>query len=296
MTIDGLGEAAAKVAGSVGPSMVRLGNGRGGNGVVVGKDRILTNAHNLHHHGDTIGLRFADGRRDEATVEGVDGDGDIAVLAADTGAAPAIGRADDAPPLGAVVFGVGLSRRGPRITFGLVSATDQAMHGPHGRRIRGAIEHTAPLVRGSSGSALVDTEGRLLGINTTRLGSGFYQALPADDSLWARVERLGGGQSIERPRIGVAVAPSWMAKRMRAAVGLPERDGLLVREVLDDSPAERAGLQTGDLLVSAGGTGLVEPEDLADAIGAAGATLALGLVRGETDVEVEIDLEAGSKD
>src|SRR5919199_1769718 len=54
-------------------------------------------------------------------------------------------------------------------------------------------------------------------------------------------------------RLGVALAPPRAARRMRAAVGLPERDGLLVREVADDSPAARAGLQRGDLLVAAGG-------------------------------------------
>lgn len=288
MAIDGLGEAAGAVAEKVGPSMVRLGNGRGGNGIVIAAGRILTNAHNLQH--DAIGLRFTDGRTAEATVAGVDVDGDVAVLTADTGSAPSIERAPARPALGAVVFGVGVSRRGPRVTFGLVSAIDQLMHGPHGRRIGGTIEHTVPLARGSSGSALVDPDGRLLGINTTRLGGGFFGALPADDALWSRVEKLGSGATFERRRIGVAVAPSWMARRMRAAVGLPERDGLLVREVLDGSPAAAAGIEHGDLIVSAGGRDLVEPEDLADAIAAAEATLAVGLVRGETEIDVSVTL------
>ena len=82
---------------------------------------------------------------------------------------------------------------------------------------------------------------------------GLLLALPADAALAARVEALGRGEAPARPRLGVALAPPRAARRLRAAVGLPERDGLLVRGVEADSPAERAGLERGDLIVAAGG-------------------------------------------
>ncbi|HET8587861.1 MAG TPA: trypsin-like peptidase domain-containing protein, partial [Candidatus Limnocylindria bacterium] len=78
-----LGDSVAEIAGRVGPSTVGIGNRwRGGSGVVIGKDRVLTNAHNLH--GDEVRVYFADGREADATVLGVDADGDLAVLSAPT--------------------------------------------------------------------------------------------------------------------------------------------------------------------------------------------------------------------
>ena len=83
-----LGREIGEIAERVGPSVVGIGNRwRGGSGVVIGENRILTNAHNLH--GDEISITFADGRNADATVVGVDADGDLAVLEAPTRAAPA---------------------------------------------------------------------------------------------------------------------------------------------------------------------------------------------------------------
>ena len=101
-----------------------------------------------------------------------------------------------------------------------MSSVARAFRGPRGRRITGSLEHTAPLVSGSSGSALVDGSGKLVGVNTNRLGGGFYLALPADASLKSRVDALARGENVERPHLGVAIAPSWVARRMRRAVGL----------------------------------------------------------------------------
>ena len=143
--------------------------------------------------------------------------------------------------------------RGLRTSFGLVTATGRSFRGPRGRRIRGSIEHSAPLPRGSSGGPLVDVEGRLLGINSVRMEGGLLLALPADAALRGVADALGRGEAPARPRLGLALAPPRAARRMRAAVGLPEREGLLVRGVEAGSPAERAGLQQGDLLVAAGG-------------------------------------------
>ena len=142
---------------------------------------------------------------------------------------------------------------GSRVTFGFVSSVARSFRGPGGRRIAGSIEHTAPLAPGSSGGALVDAAGRLIGLNTNRIGEGFYLALPADAALRSRVEALGRGESAKRPRLGVAIAPNHVARRLRRSVGLPERDGILVRGVEDGSAAAAAGVEAGDLIVSAGG-------------------------------------------
>ena len=179
--------------------------------------------------------------------------------------------------------------RGLRATFGTVSSAGRSFPGPRGRRIGGSIEHTAPLPRGSSGSPLVDLEGRLLGLNTVRMDGGLILALPADATLAQRVERLAAGEVGQRPRLGVALAPPRAARRLRSAVGLPERDGLLVRGVVPDSPAARAGIQRGDLLTAAGGAPLRVFDDLFDALEATSGALALGVVRGSDEHEVSVE-------
>ncbi|MEZ0294308.1 MAG: PDZ domain-containing protein, partial [Solirubrobacteraceae bacterium] len=93
------------------------------------------------------------------------------------------------------------------------------------------------------------------------------------------------GEAPQRPRLGVALAPPRAARRLRAAVGLPERDGLLVRGVEPDSPAERAGLERGDLIVAAGGKPLSGFDELFDALDGTG-PLALTVVRGTEEREV----------
>lgn len=286
-------QAIAGVADKVGPSTVRVGGGwRGGSGIVIGPGVVLTNAHNVR--GDEVSVAFADGGKTKATVAGIDIDGDLAVLSVDTGAAPALDWAPDAAGLGAVVFAVTANGGGPRVTTGFVSSVARAFRGPRGRRIAGSIEHTAPLAPGSSGSALVDAEGRLMGINTNRLGGGFYLALPADEPLRGRVAALQRGESFERPRLGIAIAPSWVARRMRRAVGLAERDGVLVREVEEGSPADRSGIAEGDLIVEAVGRPISDPDDVYDALAGVGAegSLTLRVLRGAEELSIDVQFGA----
>jgi serine protease Do len=285
--------AIAGVAERVGPSVVGLGRGWGrGSGVVIAPGQVLTNAHVLR--GDDVAVAFAEGATAHGRVAGADPDLDVAVVAVDTGEAPAIAWEPEragATPLGSIVFALANpGGRGLRATFGTISSTGRSFRGPRGRRIGGSLEHTAPLPRGSSGGPLVDAEGGLLGLNTVRMDGGLILALPADPTLRRRVEALATGQAAARPRLGVALAPPRAARRMRAAVGLPERDGLLVRAVVDGSPAARAGIQRGDLLVAAGGRSLGGLDDLFDALEGADGTLSVTVVRGDREREASVEL------
>jgi serine protease Do len=286
--IDDLQGAIQGAAASAGPSVVGIGRHQRGSGVVVADGRVLTNAHNLR--GDEVTVTFADGRSTVGNVVGVDHDGDLAVISVDTTGAPAITWATDASvSIGAVVFGLAASRSaGSRITLGTVSAVGRAFRGPGGRRISGSIEHTAPLASGSSGGALLDGSGQFIGLNTNRIGEGFYLALPADATLRERVDSLASGTSVERPRLGIAIAPAFVARKMRRSVGLPDRDGLLVRGVEDDSPAARAGVTRGDLIVSVAGKPVTDADELLDAIAAAKQPYEILVVRGADDVTVTV--------
>jgi serine protease Do len=187
------------------------------------------------------------------------------------------------------VFGAAATAGGGvRVTFGLVSSVSRSFRGPGGRRIAGSVEHTAPMAPGSSGGAIVDEGGRLLGLNTNRIGEGFYLALPADAALQARVESLGRGESASRLRLGVAIAPGHVARRLRRSVGLPQRDGILVRGVEDGSLAAAAGIEAGDLIVAAGGRAIADADDLFDALGSLTPPFELGLVRGAEERTVTV--------
>jgi serine protease Do len=274
-------EAAAE---TVGPSVVGLGRGWGhGSGVVIGDGHVLTSAHNLRR--DEVTVSFAGDRRETATVAGVDTDLDLAVLGVDTGDAPAVRwEPAEAPGIGTPVVALANpGGRGLRATLGFVSSGGRSFRGPRGRRIRGAIEHTAPLPRGSSGGPLVDPDGNLLGVNSLRLDGGLILAVPAGAAVKERILGLARGEATSPHRLGVAIAPPRVARRLRSAVGLPERDGLLVRAVEDGGPGAGAGIEPGDLIVASGGDPIANVEALytaLDAIPPAGGDLELTLVRG----------------
>ncbi|HEX9236203.1 MAG TPA: trypsin-like peptidase domain-containing protein [Actinomycetota bacterium] len=282
-----------QIVASVGPSVVGIGDRWArGSGAVVGPGKVLTNAHNLR--GETVTVTFNDGRTAEGTASGIDVEGDLAVISVDTGDAPAVRWSEaNGVAIGSPLFALANpGGRGLRVTFGIVSGLQRSFRGPRGRRIEGALEHTAPLLPGSSGGPVVDGDGRLLGLNTHRLGEGFYLAIPADGGVKERVDALAAGRSPSRPRLGVAIVPPRMARRLRRAVGLPEADGLLVRYVEEGSAADRAGIQQGDLINEAAGAAVTSVEDLYRALEGttAGAALELKILRGTEQRAVSVEI------
>jgi serine protease Do len=286
--ISELQAAITAVAEKAGQSIVGIGSRQRGSGVVIADGKVQTKAHNIR--GDEVTVTFADGRSTRGQLSGVDWDGDLAVISVDTGKAKAVAWADGGSvDVGAVVFGAAAtSGGGARVTWGTVSAVARAFRGPGGRKIAGSLEHTAPLAPGSSGGALLDGEGRLVGLNTNRIGEGFYLALPADAALRERIDALGRGESPSRRRLGVAVAPSFVARRLRRSVGLPELDGLLVRGVEDGSAAGKAGIEQGDLIVEVAGKPVGDADDLVQALAAAGDTFEVKIVRGTEERTVSV--------
>jgi len=289
MTIfDEIQASIARLAEDAGPSVAGIGQRWGiGSGIVLGEGRVLTNAHNVR--GSQATVTFADGRTAEGTVAGRDIDGDLAVIEADTGQAAALPWATAVPAIGTPVFALSNpGGRGLRVTFGTVSGIDRTFRGPRGLRITGTLEHTAPLLPGSSGGPVLDAQGQLLGINTNRLGEGFYLAIPADEALRGRVDALARGESVRAPQLGIAITPGHVARRLRRAVGLPDTEGLLIRGVAEDSPAARAGLASGDLIVAAAGQPVRTVDDLSGALQAAGETIELTVLRGTDERSIQV--------
>jgi serine protease Do len=291
MTIfDEIQTSIARLAQDAGASVTGIGQRWGvGSGVVLGAGRVLTNAHNVR--GSQVTVTFADGRTAEGNVAGHDIDGDLAVIEADTGQTPALPWATGAPPIGTSVFALANpGGRGLRVTFGFVSGIDRTFRGPRGLRITGSLEHTAPLLPGSSGGPVLDAAGQLLGINTNRLGEGFYLAIPAGEALRRRVDALARGESVTPPQLGITITPGHVARRLRRAVGLPDVEGLLIHGVEGRSPAGRAGLAPGDLILAAAGQPVRTVDDLTGALQAADDTIELNVLRGTDERSIQVAL------
>ena len=178
-----LSKSVADVAAQVAPSVV--GVGAGGSGVVVGAGLVVTNAHNLRR--DEVVVTFADGRRADGRPAGVDVDGDLAVVSVDTGDAPAlpVGRHD--PCAWATPFWPWPTRAGAPCASAWASSPPSTW--PSGGPVAAACAAPSSTPRRWPVDPRVapwsTCVGNLVGIDTHRVGDGFYLALPADDDAAA---------------------------------------------------------------------------------------------------------------
>ena len=254
----------------------RGSGGRGeslGSAVVFTADGfLLTNAHVV---GQATGgtAAFWDGTTAPFTVVGADPLSDLAVVRA-TGATPppaVLGEADSLV-VGQLVVAVGnpLGLAGS-VTAGVVSALGRSMPAGQQRIIEDVIQTDAALNPGNSGGALADSRARVVGINTAVAGVGLGLAVPINATTRRIVSALMHDGRVRRAYLGIAVAPAPVAPVWRSRLG-GRSTGLRVASVVTGGPADRAGLRTGDLLLTADGHEVATAQDLqrlmfADAIG-----------------------------
>jgi serine protease Do len=275
----------AKIAGQVGPAVIGLRSGsRGGSGVIVAPGVAVTLARNIRHEELTVRIGGSDRG---ARVTGCDPTVDLAVLTLEGPGIPepiAWASGEDVT-IGSEVYALAdPAGRGLRVTPGTVSRAPSGLRGPSGRLIEGVIEHTATLPRGSGGGPLVDGDGRILGLNAIRRDGGLIVAWPAA-ALRDRAATLASGRATAPPRLGVALVGNRQARRLRAAVGLEPIDGLLVQSVEPGSPADRAGIARGDVIVAVDGAAVSDPDPLYAALDAAShGDVALEIVRGSDEL------------
>ena len=292
--LDAYSRAVSGVVERVAPSVVsveikqrRRSGGReaagAGSGFVFTPDGfILTNSHVVHGASD-VNVAFADGRRLRAELIGDDPETDLAIIRVTTSALPSAPLGDSASlRVGQVVIAIGnpLGFQST-VTAGVVSALGRSFRSVNGRLIDNVIQTDAALNPGNSGGPLLDSRGHVVGVNTAVI-------LPAQGICFAvavNTVKLVAGQLIahgrvRRGRIGVGGQNVALPRLAARAHRLERPSGVLVTTIEDGSPAARAGLQPGDIIVGFGGEAVRGIDDLhrlltADRIGTGTTIIAL---------------------
>jgi putative serine protease PepD len=284
------GNSVSQIYRAASPAVVSVRSGDGeGTGLVVESDgTIVTNEH-VVGSAQSVQVRFGDrGATVDAEVLGADASSDLAVLkvaASNVGGITPLRLADsDAVKVGDQVVAIGnpfgLDRTA---TSGIVSAIGRQIEAPDGFSIDKVIQTDAPINPGNSGGPLLDTQGKVIGINSQiasggsggNVGIGF--AVPSN-KVREVIPALAKGTTIERPYLGVSTTES--------------AQEVTVAEVKPGGPAGKAGLRTGDVVVAIDGKTVGEASDVAAAIAGKrpGDTVAIEVRRGGQSQTVDVEL------
>ncbi len=275
---DAYSTAVMRVAERLSPSVasLRARNG-GGSAVAITPDGFLLTSAHVVQRSRKVRASFTDGRELEAEVVGADPLSDLAVLRAhgDSLAAATLGDAERLR-VGQLVVAIGNPHGfAGSVTAGVVSALGRSLptrSGAATRWVDNVIQTDAALNPGNSGGALADGLGRVVGINTAVAGVGLGLAVPINESTW----------------IGIAGGSRPLPPRVAARLG--RHGGVEVVEVVDGSPAARAGLRPEDLILAVAGTPVEGVDDLLRTMSGEliGATVRLELLRGGRELAVDV--------
>jgi len=250
-------EELAGIVAAAGPSVVRVEARRrgGASGVVWSADGIVITSDHVLERDEEIRVGLPDGTAAAAALLGRDPGTDLAALKVEATGLAVPKWADPPVKAGQVVLAVSRPGRATRASFGVVSATADSWRTPAGGRLDHYLESDVRLHPGFSGSLLVDGAGHALGLNTSGLLRGAGIAIPMA-TLRRVVPSLVAHGGLRRGFLGVGTYPV----RLPADLGQPS--ALLVVSVEPESPAARAGLLLGDVILSFDDTTITHPRDL----------------------------------
>lgn len=298
-------EPIARVAERVSPSIaqVNVSGSRGqgsGSAVVYREDGyLLTNAH-VVRGGTDIEVVLPDGNGHTAEIVGTDDVSDLAVLRIDASGLPVPSLAQSPPRVGdtAVALGSPFGLEGS-VTAGIISATDRSLPGD-GSPLVGLLQTDAPINPGNSGGALVNGQGELIGINTailsqTRENNGIGFAIPIQTIAPLAEELISQGR-VDHALLGIegqSVDP-----QVAELYALGVERGAIVAIVLEDGPADRAGLQRGDIITAVDGEEVDSMAELAGRISSyrPDDEVDLTVVRGGDERTVDVTLGRSATD
>ena len=297
--LDAYSRAVVDVVSQVGPAVVsiarasRRGPGGAGSGVVFAPDGyVLTNAH-VVAGADELELGFTDGTSSKAGVVGVDHATDLAVVRG-AGPAPSHAPFGDSSRLrvGQLVVAIGNPLGfGSTVSAGVVSALGRTMRARDGRAMEGIIQSDVALNPGNSGGPLVDSRGRVVGINTAIIlgAQGLSFSVPVDTAKWVLGELMTNGR-VRRGWLGITGQNRPIGRELARRLGLLHASGVEIGGFDERGPAARSGARVGDIVVGIDEHGVASVDDIHRALqkwplpGA----LTLRLARGRALVEVQV--------
>jgi S1-C subfamily serine protease len=248
---------------------------------------VVTASHVVERDGDiTVGL--GDGKEAKATLAGRDPGSDLAVLRVE-GGTPAEKAPDKDARVGNLVLALGRPSGGIMASSGVISSVGGPWRSWFGRQLESYIRADLTFYPGFSGGPLVDASGRVLGINTSRLGRGAGLTIPASTVDEVASALLKSGR-IKRGYLGIGNQPVRLPKALVEKLAGKQETGLLIVSVEPGTPADDGGLLVGDILVAFDGNPLTDTDDLQALLGGERVSkkTPLTVLRGGQVVEVSV--------
>jgi S1-C subfamily serine protease len=295
--LDAYSRAVIGVVEGLGPTVICIepprGENRGGagSGVLLTPDGYaLTNSHVANGRRKLTAVT-EEGDRLDAELVGDDPHTDLALVRLAARELPFAELGDsDGLRVGQLVIAMGnpLGFRST-VSTGVVSATGRAMRGVGGRLIENIVQHTAPLNPGNSGGPLVDTRGRVVGVNTAiiAMAQGLGFAVPSNTAQWVIGELLAHGQ-VRRRWLGITGTTIGLPRALARELDLVADEAVEIMEVDPSGPAAKAGIERGDVVVAAADRVTTTVDDLSRIVALipAGEPLSLTIIRNERLVEI----------
>jgi S1-C subfamily serine protease len=302
--LDAYSQAVVSVVETVGPAVISVTSGRSasdpavgatsaGSGVIIAPDGYaLTNDH-VVHGGGRLTATLTDGRTLDAVLVGEDPSTDLALLRLSGSDLPvaALGRSARLR-VGQLVVAIGnpLGFQST-VSAGVVSALGRSFRSSTGRPIENVIQTDVALNPGNSGGPLVDSAGRVVGINTAiiAMAQGLSFAVPIDTATWVIGELLGHGH-VRRAWLGLVAQPRPIARAQGRRLALPGESVVEIVAVEPAGPAAAAGLRPGDRIVSIDGQPTTTVDELHRRLRAVtiGAPVEISVLRGDDRTRVAV--------
>ncbi len=302
--LDAYSRAVVGVVGKVGPAVVsiavkkqsrsRRAEGEGSaSGVIIAQDGfVLTNDHVIERANE-VEVELTDGSLFPAQVVGSDPATDLAVVRTGASGLPTAELGDSSSlRVGQLAIAIG-NPLGfeSTVSTGVISALGRALRSQSGRLIENVIQTDVPLNPGNSGGPLVDSRGRVIGINTAMISmaQGISFAVPVNTAKWVTGELLTRGK-VRRAYLGLAGQVRPLGRRVQRFFELRSASAVEIVSIEENSPARRAGLRERDLIVALNGQNVANVDDIHRLLSGlpAGTTLRLSILRGGERRELQV--------
>ena len=275
------GLAAAVERGGAGTLLVDARHRFPASGIAYAADLVLTADHVVTRD-DNLRIATAEGKTFNVTVAGRDPNSDLALLRLSEKALTPVQVADAAPKVGQLVLALGRpGAEGVQASWGIITAIGGPARAGRGGLLDEYIQTETTSYPGFSGGPLINTEGQVLGLNTSGLTRGMALTIPVKFA-WRIADALAKHGTVKRGYLGVRTQTVDVPEAARNALKRTQEHGLLVMWLEEKGPAEKSGLLVGDIIVAISGQAVGDPDDLFAALNGdvVGKSIAVEVLRG----------------